>query len=723
MFNNNRNMMKNILLIGGFLFLGLQNMSALAPSKKAVEGVIERTVGHLPANVKWSIHPDRARGTYFRYEAKDGKLFLKGSDPVAVCHGFYDYIKKQHLGLYTWSGNNIRLPERLPAATETETVSPFKNHYYFNVVTFGYSMPYWDWNRWQKEIDWMALHGMNMPLALNAYEAIIARVWKKMGLTDDEINGYFVGPAHLPWMRMGNISGIDGPLNADWHASQIALEHKILNRMKSLGMKPICPGFAGFIPKAFQRIYPNLHIITTHWGEGHFNNWMISPQEPLFKEIEKAFIEEWEKEFGAQEYYLVDSFNEMDIPFPEKGNKERYEMAADYGKKVYEGIHAANPKAVWVMQGWMFGYQRNIWDQPTLEALISKVPNDKMLLLDLAADYNKYIWDSAFDWDFYKGFFGKQWVYSVIPNMGGKTGMTGVLEFYANGHLNALQSAHKGELVAFGFAPEGIENNEVIYELLSDAGWSSHHLDLRQWLRDYSICRYGAYPSSLERFWDGMLKSVYGSFTDHPRFRWQFRPGRQKKGSIMFNDAYFKGLKAFAEAADSLPHSSFFQNDLAEITAQYLGGKAELLTYQIDSAFVHRDTLQAALLEKQFETALTGIDAALSHHPTLRLDRWVDFASKAAKTPAQRKQYETNARRLVTIWGPPVDDYSARIWNGLVGRYYLKRWEMYFDSRVTGKAVDWQTWERNWVEKDKNPHFSPVQTDIVILARKMMQTY
>ena len=137
MFNNNRNMMKNILLIGGFLFLGLQNMSALAPSKKAVEGVIERTVGHLPANVKWSIHPDRARGTYFRYEVKDGKLFLKGSDPVAVCHGFYDYIKKQHLGLYTWSGNNIRLPERLPAATETETVSPFKNHYYFNVVTFG----------------------------------------------------------------------------------------------------------------------------------------------------------------------------------------------------------------------------------------------------------------------------------------------------------------------------------------------------------------------------------------------------------------------------------------------------------------------------------------------------------------------------------------------------------------------------------------------------------
>ncbi len=56
------------------------------------------------------------------------------------------------------------------------------------------------------------LHGVNMPLALVGYEAILARVWKKMGLTDEEINSYFVGPAHLPWMRMGNISGVDGPL-------------------------------------------------------------------------------------------------------------------------------------------------------------------------------------------------------------------------------------------------------------------------------------------------------------------------------------------------------------------------------------------------------------------------------------------------------------------------------------------------------------------------------
>ena len=29
----------------------------------------------------------------------------------------------------------------------------------------SYSMAYWDWNRWEAEIDWMALQGINLPLA------------------------------------------------------------------------------------------------------------------------------------------------------------------------------------------------------------------------------------------------------------------------------------------------------------------------------------------------------------------------------------------------------------------------------------------------------------------------------------------------------------------------------------------------------------------------------
>lgn len=707
--------MKKILL------LLLSFSSVFAAFAKKTDGALEvlQRVSRqtsIPVNLELK---KNAGNMYYEYSVVDGVLHLKGSDNVALCRGFYDYVKTHDLGMYSWSGNNIELPSELPVTSSVKVVSPFQNHYYFNVCTYGYSMPYWDWARWEQEIDWMVLHGINMPLALVGYEAILARVWKQMGLTDEEINGYFVGPAHLPWMRMGNVSGIDGPLNADWHKDQLALQHKILERMRSLGMKPICPGFPGFIPEAFKRIYPDLHIVETHWG-GAFHNWMISPAEPLFAKISEAFIREWEKEFGKCDYYLVDSFNEMDIPFPEKGNPARYEMAASYGEKVYSAIKKANKDAVWVMQGWMFGYQRHIWDYETLGALVSHVPDDKMLLLDLAVDYNKHFWHSEVNWEYYKGFYNKQWVYSVIPNMGGKVGMTGVLDFYANGHLEALSSANRGNLVAHGLAPEGIENNEVLYELVTDAGWSSRRIDVRDWLKQYSRNRYGAVPERLMTAWDYLLKSVYGSFTDHPRFNWQFRPGSVKNGSINMNVDYFRGLEAFISASDELKDSPYYLTDLCEMTAHYLGGKAELLTKLIDQEYLLGDTLQARFLQSRFETLMLGMDRILSQHPTLRLDRWLSFASKSARTDAQRIQYETNARRIVTIWGPPVDDYAARIWSGLIGNYYLGRWKEYYRGRESGEAVNLAEWERRWVEENHDSYRWDSDLDVVSFAREML---
>lgn len=72
-----------------------------------------------------------------------------------------------------------------------------------NVCTFGYSYAHWDWKRWEREIDWMALNGINMPLAFVGYgcswslscsqEYIFYQVYKKLGLSDEGIMGHFTG--------------------------------------------------------------------------------------------------------------------------------------------------------------------------------------------------------------------------------------------------------------------------------------------------------------------------------------------------------------------------------------------------------------------------------------------------------------------------------------------------------------------------------------------------
>jgi len=58
----------------------------------------------------------------------------------------------------------------------------------------------------------MVTHGINMPLIGGAHEAIMDRVFKSIGISEEERGKYFTGPAHFPWNRMGNIANVDSPL-------------------------------------------------------------------------------------------------------------------------------------------------------------------------------------------------------------------------------------------------------------------------------------------------------------------------------------------------------------------------------------------------------------------------------------------------------------------------------------------------------------------------------
>ena len=108
-----------------------------------------------------------------------------------------------------------------------------------------------------------------------------------------------------------------------------------------------------------------------------------------------------------------------------------------------------------------------------------------MIIIDLGNDYPKWVWSTEQTWKVHDGFYGKKWIFSYVPNFGGKNTMTGDLDMYASSSVKALRAANKGNLIGFGSALEGLENNEVVYELLADMGWSSDSIDLDDWMKIY----------------------------------------------------------------------------------------------------------------------------------------------------------------------------------------------------------------------------------------------
>ncbi len=548
----------------------------------AAYGVIQRLLGERSDDI--ILQPDFLNDSLdaFQVTASKGKALIKGNSTPALIRGFYTYLKNACNSMVTWSGEHIDIPKKLPDYNSGKIICPNQFRLYYNVCTFGYTTAFWDWKRWEREIDWMALHGINMPLAMIGQEAVWQRVWKSFGLTDADLKNYFTGPAFLPWHRMGNINKHDGPLPQSYLEKSIILQKKIINRMKELGMQPVVPAFAGFVPEALKHIYQDAEIIDIDpWAgfEKDCGTYILSPKSNLFRKIGKRFIEEYRKLFGEFHYYLADSFNELKVPVTPEN---RYDELASYGNAVFESINAGDQNGVWVMQGWIFYNDSKFWDKKSASALLSKVPNDRMIIIDLA--------DEIFSgWRKHDAFYGKKWIYSIIHDFGGHNNIFGNLDFISKDFSTVLNDSNKGNLVGYGLSPEGIENNEVVYELLTDVAWSNDKIKIHDWLKNYCTSRYGDCPEKINEAWSILLDKVYNTFKEKA-YPFQLRPPFPEKDVDSSYKKVKYALQLFLKNKDKLGSQILFRNDVIDIAAYYWGKYASHLLYEAGNYYKEGQT-------------------------------------------------------------------------------------------------------------------------------------
>ncbi|CAL9202508.1 unnamed protein product, partial [Musa hybrid cultivar] len=187
---------------------------------------------------------------------------IQGTSGVELSAGLHWYLKPRHclkhrcLIHISWEKTGGLQLSSLPKVGSLPHVPsagilvqrPVPLSYYQNAVTSSYSYAWWSWERWEKEIDWMVLQGVNLPLAFNGQEAIWQKVFEaqyfsfsfisRYNISRRDLDDFFGGPAFLSWSRMGNLHGWGGPLPQSWLDDQLVLQKKILPRMYSFGMTP-----------------------------------------------------------------------------------------------------------------------------------------------------------------------------------------------------------------------------------------------------------------------------------------------------------------------------------------------------------------------------------------------------------------------------------------------------------------------------------------------------
>lgn len=607
--------------------------------------------------------------------AYDGHhVVVRGSSPVAQAAGLHEYLRQECGAHISACGDQLSLPERLPpAATARRRASPYLHRYYFNYCTFSYSMAWWTWPRWEREIDWMALNGINLPLAITGQEKVWQSVYRLLGLCDDEILDFIAGPAYLAWGWMGNLDGWGGPSPQSWIDGQSELQQRIVARERELGIRPVLPAFTGHVPGALARLYPGARMRQLAKWAGNFpGTWMLEPEDPLFLRIGTLFMEEQTRLYGTDHVYSCDSFNENSPPSNDPAYLDRM------GKSLYGAMAATDPQAVWVMQAWMFFFNPEnptYWQEPQIKALLGSVPRDRMLVLDLHSEL-KPLWQQT------RAYHGKPWIWNVLHNFGGKSPLHGNLPLIASDPPRLLRDPGRGNIAGMGLTPEGIGQNPIVYALVADMFWRHDAPDLDRWVQDYARQRYGALPDAATEAWRILLRTVYSRSRPAPRSTVCRPPTLVALGPEYDAPAAIAhAWQLLAACADELAHADPYGYDLVDLTRQVLSNHADALHAEAVVAFRAGDENALASVEARFVQVLLDLDAVLGTRREFLLGRWIADARAWGRTEAERDLLEWNARNQVTLWGnreSMLRDYARKEWSGLMRAHYLPRWQAFF---------------------------------------------
>lgn len=666
--------------------------------ENAVNGVITRLLGDdnskfFKVTVAKDLSSDGKNTFTILKLENDTIVTIIGSSGVAAAWGFHYYLKTFCKCHVSWDGDQLQLPEKLPDVNITIS-SIDKFIFYQNVCTSSYSFVWWDWSRWEREIDWMALNGINLALAFTAQEAIWQRVYDGIGLESD-----FTGPAFLAWNRMGNLRGFGSGLNETWHENQINLQHKILNRMRELGITPVLPAFAGFVPNTFHDKYPSSNVTKLDtWNQFSANfccPYLLSPSDRLFSFVGRIFLREYISEFGTNHIYNCDTFNENNPPT----NDPSY--LAQTSRSIFDAIYEVDPLAIWMLQGWMF--INPFWGNEQVEAYVTSVPIGRMLILDLQSDLTP-------QYERLNSYFGQPFIWCTLHNFGGQLGLYGHLQKVNSGVING-RNFDNSTMVGIGITPEGIDQNYIMYEFTLDSAFRSDKINLSEWVSDFVQRRYGGISQEiLNSAWQNLLQTAYNY--DLSRLHRTVHHGKNRMKKLKKINFYgdhiakniltkspsltmteiswydksemYKIFDNFIEASKETTASSnkLFKHDLIDVTRQTIQFAVSALYKRIVTSYRNKNLNELQDASTKFLAVLDELDVILGAGEKFLLGKWLSDAKKLATNSEEEIQYEYNARNQITLWGPngEIRDYAAKQWSGLIADYYKPRWNVFINA-------------------------------------------
>lgn len=655
------------------------------------------------------------------FDKAAGKVILRGNNGVSLATAYNYYLKYDAYLDFPYVGESeLTLPEELPPVDEpVRIVFPYEYRHYFNEnCEYKYTTVLYGEKEWQHRIDWMAMNGFNMFLLDIGDHAVWYHAKEQLGLDD----------AAISELRRSN-KGTEQyygkyELSQEAVEKEGALAKKVVGMAFAAGMEPEIRPFIGQVPFMFPNQREDYYgtsskakMVIEQPGslfDGMYlyaaARWMNLPQgvfiSPSVEASDHAKADEMHGKFVQISDIYYESLMET-LGFNEYGRTPLYAYKDLIGEQGFVVSHAAfprtvlremsdqlmklNPDAVWMQTSWRY----QSW-------LSQYYDEGHLMFVDLSAD-NRPKWNTNNE------FGGTQWLWSMLFNFGGNTGLGGGMDHIASNVIDTKASAKYMKGVAI--APEGGDTNPALYGLMAEMTWRSEKPDVEQWLKDYAKRRYGAEnyaqaQKEIDGAWNLLHHSVYSRFVagDGPS-QTLVNAMPRLSGAIArvygSNDKVYRTqdvfpvwenmLKAAEKMEDPTPQ---FLYDLVDITRQVLADISGEVYANIKPAFDGGDKEEAMRYAGLMVEICQDLDEILATNKQFLAGTRLEGAKNRGVTDSDQAYFEEVERTFLTYWvlDDPVKgmdgllDYCNRHLAGLMTDYYGMRWEVF--ARYLEAALD-----------------------------------
>ncbi|MEV0385459.1 alpha-N-acetylglucosaminidase TIM-barrel domain-containing protein [Nonomuraea sp. NPDC050643] len=663
--------------------------SVPAPLDGPAAQALERLIGTSRAEQVTLRTIDKGTGQdRFEVTAENGRIVVAGTTPAVQLTGFGYYLRHVAHADVAINGSQIGLPERLPLpAAPIAKDSSVDHRFALNDTNQGYAGPYLSWEEWQRRIDVLALRGINEVLVYEGQEAVYQRTFTQFGYSEQDMRAWIPQPGHQAWWLLQNMCCTDGPISQQLIDQRAELGRKMTDRLRSLGMVPVLPGYFGTVPTDFTSRNPTANTVPQGtWNRLERPHW-LDPTNPLFARVAAKFYQVQAELFGSSTMYKMDLLHE--------GGTAGTVDVAKASQAVQRALNTAHPQALWAILGW----QKN-----PLPATLQAIDRSKMFIVDGISEE-----PGITDRD--KDFLGTGYAFGTIWNFGGHFNLGARLTVW-NEKFHAWRGKPGTAMNGIALMPEAIDNNPAAVAFFADMPWRDGPAEMRTWFDDYATARYGGEDPHAKAAWRILLDTVYswpaGADSRHVTGLYDDEPGLSNTGYPLPYDpaAFDAALDELLQVDQGLRGSGAYRYDLVDVARQVLANRSRLLLPRIRAAYRTKDLQRFERLTGQWLDWTRLLDRLLGTDENFLLGAWQAEAHRQAATPAEAATLDYNLKSLVTLWatGTDLQDYARREMNGLVGQYYAKRWKLFFDSLKTalrsGKEypdpIDWQAVAQDW---------------------------